>query len=1149
MRIRILYILSIFSLTLLGCSERIPLEIPADEQISPSVYLEDTQKPPFATKALANSTTTHRLESNFLRLDETTSGAGIYEPWLKSYVLEGDIATAHTGTHNTRSVYLNPVQSYKYEGNSYYTTRMISWHPRTCTLHRNSQGIAAVTQFEYFSDQYKTGTDNPDSLWVVFDNLDGETDVMMSELQSATYADPFDSDKFFTYKHFLSAIKVYAYSENSAQSYHMWGQLRKVQVRNQPSSCRILLPTTDGVFPSEILFGDRISYFDIHKTPIYGYEDSSSENISAPESIDLSGTSSENPVYLGYALIAPGGDLYLDITTDAGAYSVVIPMKQTIEDDEVEVFQPGFIYEVKLNFKTDGTIASMLLKDGEDEYFDLTHGRADAGIFTHQTANCYIVDPLAHHQENGDYYDGYAFLANQIGNGDFGLLPGFPHTSTHIEPVRAGLIWESSKDLITQIEFMYEYVRFKLPVDTKGTPDKSDDTFTKGNAVIGVFDKSGNILWSWHIWITDTPKEQQFELTISGSEPQTQTITTLDRNLGALYGEIPDTPESALQSYGLYYQWGRKDPSMPPPTHNYRPLSTATSPYWDYFGDEFHSTSVINFGSPTIMDGVRHPMYIILPTEIAEFYQYDWLGEKNDVLWGDPSSLIIGKTIYDPCPFGYRVPQQELSSYLVSKEGNIYSHSYGITVPGANSETLFFPAAGYKGVDRGISSLTAAWKYVGEKGDYHSSHIHSNGHRLRTYISRVKSKWTETGADTDDDGIGDGSNTYNAQYITSDYANRRTAASVRCIKAELGNSLGQIFIKFSAPKWIYKGDKITLDYDAHSIHSNIASAVINIDRSDIDGGFQLLSNLEKNTPQQVKGQYQHTAEYAVDRVYQMVITNDHGIVERATQLVNVVNFTVSEIDDAEFNPETEYIVGQHKVKILVEGISAEESGYEILINGVHTTATTSDGKTYYTAENAHIAGQIHVAIEEGEAVVLSRDFEVKMGSASIGIELGEQVERAEELEHGKTYIIVASDGWSGEAQSLKGYYWKKEGNTLVLSNGELSEDNLFVWHTDHSVLNNINSWYNSKNSGAWMTTDFQLGLKNDFTFGATPDLMLIGSQYWSNTTKNMHIYERNGYQYLLYEPNGGNGYFSFSYGNSFNTHNWLIYEASVTTTP
>ena len=79
-----------------------------------------------------------------------------------------------------------------------------------------------------------------------------------------------------------------------------------------------------------------------------------------------------------------------------------------------------------------------------------------------------------------------------------------------------------------------------------------------------------------------------------------------------------------------------------------------------------------------------------------------------------------------------------------------------------------------------------------------------------------------------------------------------------------------------------------------------------------------------------------------------------------------------------------------------------------------------------------------------------------------------------------------------------------------------------------------------------MTTDFQLGLKNDFTFGTTPDLMLIGSQYWNNTTYNMHIYERNGYQYFLYEPYSS---FAFSYGNSFNTHNWLIYEATVTTTP
>lgn len=58
----------------------------------------------------------------------------------------------------------------------------------------------------------------------------------------------------------------------------------------------------------------------------------------------------------------------------------------------------------------------------------------------------------------------------------------------------------------------------------------------------------GEILWSWHIWVTNRP------ITTSGGND----LQWMDRNLGALSNEIGD-----VANRGMLYQWGRKEPFLP----------------------------------------------------------------------------------------------------------------------------------------------------------------------------------------------------------------------------------------------------------------------------------------------------------------------------------------------------------------------------------------------------------------------------------------------------------------------------------------------------------------------------------------------------------------------------------------------------------
>jgi hypothetical protein len=101
----------------------------------------------------------------------------------------------------------------------------------------------------------------------------------------------------------------------------------------------------------------------------------------------------------------------------------------------------------------------------------------------------------------------------------------------------------------------------------------------------------------------------------------------MDRNLGAL------AAENSLAGRGLFYQWGRKDPF--PAKDNVAG-----------FG--------IDQGPVTVTQAIQNPGTFY---EIASgINDDDWLASARDnTLWGGDDENKP-KTIYDPCPAGWRVP-------------------------------------------------------------------------------------------------------------------------------------------------------------------------------------------------------------------------------------------------------------------------------------------------------------------------------------------------------------------------------------------------------------------------------------------------------------------------------------------------------------
>ena len=151
-------------------------------------------------------------------------------------------------------------------------------------------------------------------------------------------------------------------------------------------------------------------------------------------------------------------------------------------------------------------------------------------------------------------------------------------------------------------------------------------TGKSGNAVVAV-KVDDEIKWSWHIWVTDY-------------SPDPDTDVWMNRNLGAITNE-----KGANGSTGLYYQWGRKDPfpGSASATGNTEP--TIYSPA-NPTGVQY--SIVMNRSQQSISWTVTHPETLI-------GYSGAWMtgATDNDLNW---NTVDDKKTLFDPCPEGYRVP-------------------------------------------------------------------------------------------------------------------------------------------------------------------------------------------------------------------------------------------------------------------------------------------------------------------------------------------------------------------------------------------------------------------------------------------------------------------------------------------------------------
>ncbi len=302
----------------------------------------------------------------------------------------------------------------------------------------------------------------------------------------------------------------------------------------------------------------------------------------------------------------------------------------------------------------------------------------------YETANSYIVSSAGT----------YELKVNIRGNGNTQAWTTSTEDEAQKEDIDFGMtdsianvayvdiIWETADNFIT-IPDKYAIseagsISYEVnDVNLSNFGDWTGNVFDQGNganALIGAFAADGTLLWSYHIWgvgdfVDGVPKETW----VVGNADGTNSYDFMDRNLGA-YSNLPGS-----RSFGLLYQWGRKDPFI----GAYRELSVVngndssyvrdyrqvrkqyTKHYQTINGTKYLWSETDDEGNASTADQEKSLVQYTIehPTTILEdgLLSADHINDQAEGLWGTTDKSYVNseagnKTMYDPCPPGYRMP-------------------------------------------------------------------------------------------------------------------------------------------------------------------------------------------------------------------------------------------------------------------------------------------------------------------------------------------------------------------------------------------------------------------------------------------------------------------------------------------------------------
>ena len=302
---------------------------------------------------------------------------------------------------------------------------------------------------------------------------------------------------------------------------------------------------------------------------------------------------------------------------------------------------------------------------------------------TAQPSNCYVVEPGK----------SYKFRINIKGE-ESAVVPAGMTISKSNTVTRVDLLWQDQPNLVTTLSY----------VDNQ-TAIVCFRPNLQGNALI--MGLQGNTTeWSWHFWVLNGGSASLQFYTTNG-------VAGMDRNLGALTGSSANP--GSVDFRGLIYEWGRKDPFPGAGSINTNIRKTV----YTISGTTFTTD---RWRSPTdILTSILHPDWYIYMDLNTPSNTNNWLTPINNDLWGYTSKA---KTIFDPCPYGWRVPLD----HTMWSNWSLLNFLWNSTnLCGQYGTSGWFPAAGRYDFNDPPGISKAGILEIGSQGYYWTSKPADNG--------------------------------------------------------------------------------------------------------------------------------------------------------------------------------------------------------------------------------------------------------------------------------------------------------------------------------------------------------------------------------------------------------------------------------------
>ena len=223
-----------------------------------------------------------------------------------------------------------------------------------------------------------------------------------------------------------------------------------------------------------------------------------------------------------------------------------------------------------------------------------------------------------------------------------------------------------------------------------------------GNFIISLFKYDGeDYVWSWHIWLW----------------PHDLTPVEITNSTGVKYNIMPVNLASKYDSdmvhiKNWFYQWGRPMPLLCPSA-------------WNSTTDHTPGTIGKNEKASSLHHGICKPV---------EFYYnssspYNWFGTKSYYNLWDAACTGTGnsdndtvKTVYDPCPVGWKVPNGNTFTGLAvlsSANGIVKMSRYSGDTVGVG-----FPMSGYRNYPNGSLIRVGSRCYVWLSSAYSQDYVY-----------------------------------------------------------------------------------------------------------------------------------------------------------------------------------------------------------------------------------------------------------------------------------------------------------------------------------------------------------------------------------------------------------------------------------------